>query len=148
MTTASAGGCTVIADGRRVLSCLTLAASCEGRAVTTIEGLAKGDDLHPMQAAFVKHDGFQCGYCTPGQSALPSPCCRRRRMARQAMSLQPDRIAPDMQLSDEEIRERMSGNICRCGADPILLTQFARSTADATSRELASPGGRRGRTYF
>ena len=61
------GACTVIVDGRRVLSCLTLAATCEDRNVTTIEGLAKGDELHPMQAAFIKHDGFQCGYCTPGQ---------------------------------------------------------------------------------
>ncbi len=95
----SCGACTVHVDGRRVVSCLTLAARTEGRAVTTIEGLASGDDLHPMQAAFLHHDAYQCGYCTPGQIMS-------------AVALVQEGHAG----TDAEIREHMSGNICRCGA--------------------------------
>lgn len=116
------GACTVIVDGRRVLSCLTLAATCEGSAVTTIEGLAKGGQLHPMQAAFVKHDGFQCGYCTPGQ------ICSAVALMTEAKNGEASYVTADLrskakpvQLSDEEIRERMSGNICRCGAYPNIV---------------------------
>jgi xanthine dehydrogenase YagT iron-sulfur-binding subunit len=98
------GACTVHIDGRRVLSCLTLAARCEGKAVTTIEGLAAGDALHPVQAAFLRHDGFQCGYCTPGQIMS-------------AVAL----IHEGHARSDAEIREWMSGNICRCGAYPNIV---------------------------
>ncbi|HEY9003998.1 MAG TPA: 2Fe-2S iron-sulfur cluster-binding protein [Mucilaginibacter sp.] len=98
------GACTVLIDGRRINSCLTLAAMCEGSKITTIEGLAKGDDLHPMQAAFLKHDGFQCGYCTPGQICS-------------AVGL----INEGHAHSDAEIREQMSGNICRCGAYQYIL---------------------------
>ena len=116
------GACTVIADGRRVLSCLTLAASCEGRSVTTIEGLAKGNDLHPMQAAFVKHDGFQCGYCTPGQICSAVALLQEAKNG-EASYLTNNLAASrrDMHLSNEEIRERMSGNICRCGAYPNIV---------------------------
>jgi len=116
------GACTVIVDGRRVLSCLTLAATCEGKSVMTIEGLAKGDALHPVQAAFVKHDGFQCGYCTPGQ------ICSAVALMTEAKNGEASYVTADvrqqprtLQLSDEEIRERMSGNICRCGAYPNIV---------------------------
>jgi len=95
----SCGSCTVHIDGRRVNACLTLAARCDGKSVTTIEGLAAGDDLHPMQAAFLHHDAYQCGYCTPGQIMS-------------AVAL----IDEGHGGSDTEIREHMSGNICRCGA--------------------------------
>ncbi len=93
------GACTVHIDGRRVNSCLTLAVMAHGKKVTTIEGLSKGDDLHPMQNAFIEFDGFQCGYCTPGQ-IMSAVCCIREGHAN----------TPD------EVREYMSGNICRCGA--------------------------------
>jgi xanthine dehydrogenase YagT iron-sulfur-binding subunit len=116
------GACTVIVDGRRVLSCLTLAATCEGQSVTTIEGLAKGDELHPMQAAFIKHDGFQCGYCTPGQ------ICSAVALLNEAKNGEASFVTANVQgkaramtLSDDEIRERMSGNLCRCGAYPNIL---------------------------
>jgi xanthine dehydrogenase YagT iron-sulfur-binding subunit len=98
------GACTVHIDGRRVVSCLTLAARCQGKAITTIEGLGAGDDLHPVQAAFLHHDGFQCGYCTPGQIMS-------------AVAL----IKEGHAGSDTEIREWMSGNICRCGAYPNIV---------------------------
>jgi xanthine dehydrogenase YagT iron-sulfur-binding subunit len=115
------GACTVIVDGRRVLSCLTLTAQCEGKEVTTIEGLAKGETLHPMQAAFVKHDGFQCGFCTPGQ------ICSAVALMQEAKNGEVSYITPNVergspnQLSDDEIRERMSGNLCRCGAYPNIV---------------------------
>lgn len=116
------GACTVLVDGRRVLSCLTLAATCEEQSVTTIEGLATGDELHPLQAAFVKHDGFQCGYCTPGQ------ICSAVALLNEAKNGEASYVTADVrqqprsiQLSDDEIRERMSGNICRCGAYPNII---------------------------
>jgi xanthine dehydrogenase YagT iron-sulfur-binding subunit len=114
------GACTVLVDGRRVLSCLTLAATCEGREVTTVEGLAKGDELHPVQAAFIKYDGFQCGYCTPGQ------ICSAVGLLEEAMRGEVSHVTEDVtaaatRLSDDEIRERMSGNICRCGAYPKIV---------------------------
>ena len=116
------GACTVLADGQRILSCLTLAAACEGRSVTTIEGLAKNGKLHPMQAAFLKHDGFQCGYCTPGQicSAVALMKEAKNGEASYVTSQFPVIIGP-VQLSPDEIRERMSGNICRCGAYPNII---------------------------
>jgi xanthine dehydrogenase YagT iron-sulfur-binding subunit len=110
------GACTVWVDGRRVLACLTLAVTCEGREVTTIEGLSSDGELHPMQAAFVAHDAFQCGYCTPGQIMS-------------AVALLREGHAQD----DSEIREWMSGNICRCAAYPNIRAAI-RAVRDA-------PGG-------
>jgi xanthine dehydrogenase YagT iron-sulfur-binding subunit len=114
------GACTVLVNGERRLSCLTLAATLEGKEVTTIEGLANGDQLHPMQAAFIKYDGFQCGYCTPGQicSAVGLLAEARRGDASHATE---DVTATSTTLSDDEIRERMSGNLCRCGAYPKIV---------------------------
>ena len=102
------GACTVHVDGTRVLSCLSLALSQEGKKVTTIEGLATGEKLHPMQAAFIKHDGFQCGYCTPGQIMSGIACIKEGHAN-----------------SEAEIREYMSGNICRCGAYPNIVDAIA-----------------------
>jgi xanthine dehydrogenase YagT iron-sulfur-binding subunit len=116
------GACTVIVDGRRVLSCLTLAASCDGKEVTTIEGLAKGDTLHPMQAAFIKHDGFQCGYCTSGQICSAVGLLQEARNGDASHVTENVRErSRNLQLSEAEIKERMSGNICRCGAYPGIV---------------------------
>ncbi|AII50558.1 (2Fe-2S)-binding protein [Hymenobacter sp. APR13] len=98
------GACTVHVDGRRINSCLTLAVMQQGKEITTIEGLAKGDDLHPMQEAFLKHDGFQCGYCTPGQIMSGVACVKEGHAG-----------------SDDQTREWMSGNLCRCGAYPNIV---------------------------
>lgn len=111
------GACTVIMNGKRVLSCLTLAATCEGKTIKTIEGFAKGNVLHPVQAAFLKHDGFQCGFCTPGQ--ICSSIALIDEVKRGEASYLTDNIRKTgrpVQFADDEIRERMSGNICRCGA--------------------------------
>ncbi|MBN8808454.1 MAG: 2Fe-2S iron-sulfur cluster binding domain-containing protein [Sphingomonas sp.] len=108
------GACTVLADGERVLSCLALAVQYDGREITTIEGLADEDGLHPLQAAFIEHDGFQCGYCTPGQ------ICSAIGMAVEAKRGVPSHVTADLcgdvALTRDEIQERMSGNLCRCGA--------------------------------
>jgi len=108
------GACTVLVDGRRINSCLTLAIMHDGDRITTIEGLGDPDHMHPMQRAFVKHDGFQCGYCTPGQ------ICSAVAMLDEIRSGVPSHVTKDLAasptLSAEEIRERMSGNICRCAA--------------------------------
>ena len=118
------GACTVMVDGRRVLSCLTLAMQVDGQEVTTIEGLAEGDNLHPMQTAFIKHDGFQCGYCTPGQ--ICSAVALMEEIKRgDASYITEDVSEPVKTLSDDEIRERMSGNICRCGAYPKIVAAIA-----------------------
>jgi xanthine dehydrogenase YagT iron-sulfur-binding subunit len=98
------GACTVLANERRINSCLSLAVVHDGDEITTIEGLANGEDLHPMQAAFIKHDGFQCGYCTPGQ------ICSAVALLKEGHA-----------TSGPEIREWMSGNICRCGAYPNIV---------------------------
>ena len=114
------GACTVLVDGRRVLSCLTLTATCEGKEVTTVEGLAKGDELHPVQAAFIKYDGFQCGYCTPGQLCSAVGMLAEARRG-DVSHVTEDVTASTTRLTDDEIRERMSGNICRCGAYPGIV---------------------------
>jgi xanthine dehydrogenase YagT iron-sulfur-binding subunit len=114
------GACTVIVDGRRVVSCLTLAATLEGKEVTTIEGLANGERLHPMQAAFIKYDGFQCGYCTPGQICSAVALLEEARRGDVSHVTQ-DVTVTTPRLTDDEIRERMSGNICRCGAYPTIV---------------------------
>jgi xanthine dehydrogenase YagT iron-sulfur-binding subunit len=111
------GACTVHIEGRRVLSCLSLAVMQQGKKITTIEGLQSGDQLHPMQEAFIKHDGFQCGYCTPGQIMSAVACIHEGHAG-----------------SDKEIREFMSGNICRCGAYPNIVDAI---------REVEKKGGPR-----
>jgi xanthine dehydrogenase YagT iron-sulfur-binding subunit len=108
------GACTVIVDGRRINSCLTLAVMHEGDEVTTIEGLGQPDNLHPMQAAFIKHDGYQCGYCTPGQICSGVAVLGEIKAGIPSHATA-DLLAP-VQFTEAEIRERMSGNICRCGA--------------------------------
>jgi xanthine dehydrogenase YagT iron-sulfur-binding subunit len=109
------GACTVHVDGKRVLSCLSLAVMQNGKKITTIEGLANGDALHPMQEAFIKHDGFQCGYCTPGQIMSAVACIKEGHAT-----------------TDAEIREYMSGNLCRCGAYPNIVDAI---------KEVAQKGG-------
>lgn len=116
------GACTVIVDDRRVLSCLTLAATCEGKNVTTIEGIASGDSLHPIQSAFIKHDAFQCGYCTPGQICSSVALLEEAKNGELSHVSENFPVKPrPLALSDDEIRERMSGNLCRCGAYPNIL---------------------------
>jgi xanthine dehydrogenase YagT iron-sulfur-binding subunit len=114
------GACTVLLDGRRINSCLTLAVLHDGQQITTIEGLADGDRLHPLQAAFVEHDGFQCGYCTSGQ------ICSAIGMLGESRAGMPSVVTEDLTeklpaLTNAEIRERMSGNICRCSAYPNIV---------------------------
>ena len=113
------GACTVLVDGRRINSCLTLAAMHEGEEITTIEGMERGGELHPLQAAFIRHDGFQCGYCTPGQ------ICSAAGMLEEAKAGMPSHVTADLTaavtLDDAEIRERMSGNLCRCSAYPNIV---------------------------
>jgi len=113
------GACTVHIDGRRVLSCLTLAVMQEGQNITTIEGLAEGEKLHPMQAAFVAHDGFQCGFCTPGQIMS-------------AVSM----VKEGHAHNEGEIREAMSGNLCRCGAYPNILAAIQAAMEGKTDASL------------
>lgn len=108
------GACTVIVDGRRINACLSLAVMHEGDAITTIEGLGTPDDLHAMQAAFVKHDGYQCGYCTPGQICSAVAVLEEIRAG--VPSHVSDSLIDAPQPTNMEMRERMSGNICRCGA--------------------------------
>jgi len=118
------GACTVLLDGRRVYSCLTLAVMKDGAQVTTIEGLAQGNALHPMQQAFIEHDAFQCGYCTPGQICS-------------AVGL----IAEGKARTPDEIRELMSGNICRCGAYPNIVAAIE-EVMSGNATEKAGEGGR------
>ena len=115
------GACTVLLDGRRVNSCLTLALSCDGARVLTIEGVAQGDALHPVQAAFIEHDGFQCGYCTPGQIMS-------------AIGLIAEGQAGD---DPERIRELMSGNICRCGAYAGITDAVRDAQVRMTRKDVA-----------
>ena len=111
------GSCTVLVNGRRINSCLALALSYEGEEITTIEGLAKGDELHPVQAAFIKHDGFQCGYCTPGQICSAVACIDEGHAG-----------------SDAEIREWMSGNLCRCGAYNGIVAAVREANGQMTKK--------------
>jgi xanthine dehydrogenase YagT iron-sulfur-binding subunit len=106
------GACTILLDGRRANACLALAVAHDGAELVTVEGLAAGDDLHPLQAAFIEHDAFQCGYCTPGQ------LCSAAGMLAEAE-------AEGVTLDAAEIRERMSGNLCRCGAYPNIVAAIA-----------------------
>jgi xanthine dehydrogenase YagT iron-sulfur-binding subunit len=126
------GACTVLINGARVNSCLSLAVMHDGDKITTIEGLAAGDQMHPMQAAFVEHDGLQCGYCTPGQ------ICSAVAMLEEAKAGAPSFVTPsiatlqNVKLTDDEIRERMSGNLCRCAAYPNIVAAIRAVHSGAT----------------
>jgi xanthine dehydrogenase YagT iron-sulfur-binding subunit len=124
------GACTVLVDGQRILSCLALAVQFEGREITTIEGLAGEGQLHPLQQAFIEHDGFQCGYCTPGQ------ICSAIGMAAEAKRGMPSHVTQDLSselvtLSHDELRERMSGNLCRCGAYNGIIEAISETLVEA-----------------
>jgi xanthine dehydrogenase YagT iron-sulfur-binding subunit len=126
------GACTVLVDGERILSCLALAVQYEGREVTTIEGLASDGALHPLQQAFIEHDGFQCGYCTPGQ------ICSAVGMAGEVARGVPSHVTEDLEsteiaLSGDELRERMSGNLCRCGAHNGIIDAITEVYAGSPS---------------
>ena len=134
------GACTVLVDGERINSCLALAVQYQGRAVTTIEGVGAPDALHPLQQAFVDHDGFQCGYCTPGQ------ICSAIGMAAELERGVPSYVTVDLtaetiELTHDELRERMSGNLCRCGAYNGIVDaiheHFGDAASDADDREAA-----------
>jgi xanthine dehydrogenase YagT iron-sulfur-binding subunit len=125
------GACTVLIEGHRINSCLTLAVMHDGQSVTTIEGLAKGENLHQLQAAFVEHDGFQCGYCTSGQ------ICSAVGMLAESRSGMPSYVTEDLthpvaELTEAEIRERMSGNICRCAAYPNIVAAIKQAAGIPT----------------
>ncbi|WP_049571604.1 (2Fe-2S)-binding protein [Nonomuraea sp. SBT364] len=114
------GACTVLLEGRRVNACLLLAVACDGLAVTTVEGLAGDGALHPLQEAFIAHDAFQCGYCTPGQL-----CSAAGMLAERGPSAVTEDLAAEPGLTAGEIRERMSGNLCRCGAYQGIVAAIA-----------------------
>jgi len=125
------GACTVLIEGRRINSCLTLAVMHDGQSITTIEGLADGERLHPLQASFLEHDGFQCGYCTSGQ------ICSAAGMLTEAQQGMPSYLTDDLshpvaELTDTEIRERMSGNICRCAAYPNIVAAIKQAAGMPT----------------
>ncbi len=115
------GACTVLLDGRRANSCLTLAVAAQGYEITTIEGLGDENNLHPVQAAFLEHDGYQCGYCTPGQICSAAALLEEQKRGELSQVSFETGHTSRPQLTDEEIRERMSGNICRCGAYPNIV---------------------------
>ncbi|CAL9640579.1 MULTISPECIES: 2Fe-2S iron-sulfur cluster-binding protein [Streptomyces] len=131
------GACTVLVDGRRTVSCLQLAVASEDREITTVEGVAEGDRLHPVQQAFLDLDGFQCGYCTPGQ------ICSAVAMIEEHAAGWPSAVTADVRpeagpppLTTEEIKERMSGNLCRCGAYGQIARAVARAAAEASAEKL------------
>ena len=124
------GACTVLADGERIISCLALAVQYDGREITTIEGLEAGSALHPLQQAFIEHDGFQCGYCTPGQ------ICSAVGMMTEIRRGSPSHVTADLsgdaiEANRDELRERMSGNLCRCGAHNGIIDAIASTYAEA-----------------
>ncbi|WP_411759718.1 2Fe-2S iron-sulfur cluster-binding protein [Streptomyces tunisiensis] len=131
------GACTVLVDGRRTVSCLQLAVASEGREITTVEGVAEGERLHPVQQAFLALDGFQCGYCTPGQ------ICSAVAVIEEHAAGWPSAVTADVRpeagpppLTTEEIKERMSGNLCRCGAYGQIAQAVARAAAEASTEKL------------
>ena len=128
------GACTVLINGERINSCLALAVQYQGQEITTVEGLAQADELHPLQAAFTEHDGFQCGYCTPGQ------LCSALGMVGEFQSGLPSAVTKDvasndLEFSAEEIRERMSGNLCRCGAYNGIVEAIRRTFEGQTAEQ-------------
>ncbi|MGI5341066.1 (2Fe-2S)-binding protein [Streptomyces sp. CA-181903] len=139
------GACTVLLDGRRAVACLQLAVAAEGRAITTIEGVADGERLHPVQQAFLKLDGYQCGYCTPGQ--ICSALAVLDEHAAGWPSAATDDVRPEAgppDLTDAEIRERMSGNLCRCGAYPTIVRAVARAADERSAQthtQAQAPAG-------
>ena len=130
------GACTVLVDGERILSCLALAVQYDGREVTTVEGLAEDGALHPLQQAFIDHDGFQCGYCTPGQ------ICSALGMLAEIERGVPSHASADLgaapALTREELAERMSGNLCRCGAHNGIVDAITDYAVDAAQSEVIS----------
>jgi len=122
------GACTVLVDGTRINSCFALAVQYEGRDITTIEGLAEDGELHALQSAFIEHDGFQCGYCTPGQ--ICSAVGMFKEFQRGLPSAVSETMTGEIEFSDEEIKERMSGNLCRCGAY-VGITEAIHEAFDA-----------------
>jgi xanthine dehydrogenase YagT iron-sulfur-binding subunit len=122
------GACTVLLEGRRINACLALAVMHDGQTIETIEGLAVGDTLHPLQAAFIEHDGFQCGYCTSGQICSAVGMLRESRMGMPSYVTE-DLAQPQPELTDLEIRERMSGNICRCAGYPNIVAAIRQTAA-------------------
>ncbi len=134
------GACTVLVDGARILSCLALAVQYDGRSVVSIEGLTADGDLHALQRAFIEHDGFQCGYCTPGQ------ICSAIGMADEAARGLPSAVTSDLgaaavDLTRDELRERMSGNLCRCGAHNGIIEAIAQTFAGPHTRVGAAVAG-------
>ena len=128
------GACTVIVEGRRINSCLTLAVMHEGDHVTTIEGLGTPDKLHPMQRAFITHDGYQCGYCTPGQ------ICSAVAVLAEIEAGIPSHVTEELDrvaFSESEVRERMSGNICRCAAYPNIVAAISEVAGQGTRKDKA-----------
>ncbi len=115
------GSCTVLANGRRINACLSLALSYAGQSITTIEGIANGDVLHPVQQAFLDHDGYECGYCTPGQIASAVAVLEEAKKGEPSQVTRDLRRTGPIELTPEEIKERMSGNLCRCGAYPGIV---------------------------
>ncbi|MEW2251518.1 2Fe-2S iron-sulfur cluster-binding protein [Streptomyces sp. NPDC006975] len=130
------GACTVLVDGRRTVACLQLAVAAEGRDITTVEGLAEGDELHPVQQAFLDLDGYQCGYCTPGQ--ICSAVAMIEEHARGWPSAATGDVRPEAgppPLTPEEIRERMSGNLCRCGAYVSIVEAITRAAQQQSGKD-------------
>ncbi|WP_030377843.1 MULTISPECIES: (2Fe-2S)-binding protein [unclassified Streptomyces] len=136
------GACTVLVDGRREVSCLQLAVAAEGREITTVEGLARGEELHPVQQAFLDLDGYQCGYCTPGQ------ICSAVAVIEEHAAGWPSAVTDDVRpeagpppLTPEEIRERMSGNLCRCAAYVSIVQAVSRAADTTAEQRRTDPAG-------
>ncbi|HEV7974844.1 2Fe-2S iron-sulfur cluster-binding protein [Amycolatopsis sp.] len=129
------GACTVLVDGRRAVSCLQLAVAAEGTAITTIEGIADGDQLHPVQEAFLELDGYQCGYCTPGQICSAVAVIQEHAEGWPSAATDDVRPGAETALDAEEIRERMSGNLCRCGAYTAIVRAVAQAAGNPVTAE-------------
>ena len=122
------GACTILIDGRRANGCLALAVAHAGADIVTVEGLADGDELHPLQQAFIEHDAFQCGYCTPGQLCSAAGMLGEVHQGWPSAVTRPSDPGSPIELSESEIRERMSGNLCRCGAYANIVPAIAQAS--------------------